>query len=228
MRGTPPIQRRPVTDALRASIVEDLPEIEDIQDKELRAKVIEGWAFSLAGSSFKRISDMPGEGNPDVAVLKRGDQSVHLRGVAHFATKMVEEFAVSHPEIRVDRDIVLAGALCHDIGKPYEFDPVNRTRWAEDPSRAGDPCLRHSVYGAHVCLSVGLPEEIAHIALGHSLEGQHIGLSTECYIVRHADHTWWHVAGALGLLKPETMTNLGTMVRPRNLEGAPEKKTRVA
>jgi hypothetical protein len=53
-------------------------------------------------------------------------------------------------------------------------------------------------------------------------------LSTECYIVRHADHTWWHVAGALGLLKPETMTNLGTMVRPRDLEGAPDKKTRVA
>jgi len=160
MRGTPPIQRRPITGALRASIVEDLPEINDIKDAELRAKVIEGWAFSLAGSSFERISDMPGEGNPNVMVLKRGDQSVHLRGVAHFATKMVEEFAASHPEIKVDRDIVLAGALCHDIGKPYEFDPVNKKRWAEDPSRAGDPCLRHSVYGAHVCLSVGLPEEI--------------------------------------------------------------------
>ena len=93
MRGTPPIQRRPVTDALRASIVEDLPEINDIKDAELRAKVIEAWAFSLAGSSFKRISDMPGEGNPDVLVLKRGDQSAHLRGVAHFAMKMVEEFA---------------------------------------------------------------------------------------------------------------------------------------
>ena len=89
MRGTPPIQRRPITDALRASIVEDLPEIKDIRDAELRAKVIEGWAFSLAGSSFGRISDMPGEGNPNVMVLKRGDQSVHLRGVAHFAMKMV-------------------------------------------------------------------------------------------------------------------------------------------
>ena len=57
------------------SIVEDLPEINDIKDAELRAKVIEGWAFSLAGSSYKRISDMPGEGNPDVLVLKRGNQS---------------------------------------------------------------------------------------------------------------------------------------------------------
>ena len=88
MRGTPPIQRRPITDALRASVVEDLPEINDIKDAELRAKVIEGWAFSLAGSSYQRISDMPGEGNPDVLVLKRGDQTDHLRGVAHFAMKM--------------------------------------------------------------------------------------------------------------------------------------------
>jgi putative nucleotidyltransferase with HDIG domain len=220
MRGTPPIQRRPITDALRASIVEDLPEIKDIKDAELRAKVIEGWAFSLAGSSYQRISDLPGEGNPDVLVLKRGNQTDHLRGVAHFAMKMVEEFETSHPEVRVDRDIVLAGALCHDIGKPYEFDPVNRKRWAEDPSRAGDPCLRHSVYGAHVCLSVGLPEEIAHIALGHSLEGQHIGLSTECYIVRHADHSWWHIAGALGLLKPETLIGVGTMMRARDIDAA--------
>ena len=139
MRGTPPIQRRPVTEALRASIVEDLPEINDIKDAELRAKVIEGWAFSLAGSSYQRISDMPGEGNPDVLVLKRGDQTDHLRGVAHFAMKMVEEFETSHPEIRVDRDIVLAGALCHDIGKPYEFDPVNRKRWAEDPRAPAIP-----------------------------------------------------------------------------------------
>jgi putative nucleotidyltransferase with HDIG domain len=220
MRGTPPIQQRPITDALRASIIEDLPEINDIKDAELRAKVIEGWAFSLAGSSYGRISDMPGEGNPGIMVLKRGDQSVHLRGVAHFAMKMIEEFATSHPEIRIDGDIVLAGALCHDIGKPYEFDPVNKKRWAEDPSRAGDPCLRHSVYGAHVCLSVGLPEEIAHIALGHSLEGQHIGLSTECYIVRHADHTWWTIAGALGLIERESLINVDTMMRPRELGAA--------
>ena len=37
---------------------------------------------------------------------------------------------------------------------------------------------------AHVCLAVGLPEEVAHIALGHSMEGPFIGLSTECMIVR--------------------------------------------
>src|ERR1044072_6481356 len=143
MRGTPPIQRRPITDALRASIVEDLPEIKDIKDAELRAKVIEGWAFSLAGSSYQRISDLPGEGNPNILVLKRGDQSAHLRGVAHYAMKMVEEFETPTQEIRAVKDIVLAGPPSHEIGTPSDFDPVNKKRWAEDPSRPGDPCLRH-------------------------------------------------------------------------------------
>jgi hypothetical protein len=78
--------------------------------------------------------------------------------------------------------------------------------------------LRHSVYGAHVCLLVGLPEEIAHIALGHSREGQHIGLSTECIIVRYADHTWWMIAGALGLMKPESMGIADPMIRARALD----------
>ena len=137
--------------------------------------------------------------------------------------KIVDVFADAFPETSVNRDIVLAGALCHDIGKPFEFDLINRERWANDPSQAGEPALRHSVYGAHVCLTVGLPEEIAHIALGHSLEGQHIGLSTECYIVRHADHTWWHVAGALGLLKPESLSGVGTMMRPRTLDDTHQK-----
>ena len=187
------------------------------------SKVIEGWAYAIAGSSFQRIRDLPGEGNPNVLVLRRGDQTEHLRGVAKLAMKIVDVFADAFPETSVNRDIVLAGALCHDIGKPFEFDLINRERWANDPSQAGEPALRHSVYGAHVCLTVGLPEEIAHIALGHSLEGQHIGLSTECYIVRHADHTWWHVAGALGLLKPVSLSGVGTMMRPRTLDDTHQK-----
>jgi hypothetical protein len=59
---------------------------------------------------------------------------------------------------------------------------------------------------------------VAHIALAHSFEGQFIGISAECMIVRHADHVWWQVAGSLGLLKPDSLTSAGTMMRPRHLE----------
>lgn len=198
-------QQKPITDALRRSVVEDLPEIDQIDNLALRTKAIEAWAFALAHSSFGRISDIEPGGNPGMNVLKRGSQADHLRGVAKLALQIADTFIAQRPEVRIDRDVVLAGALCHDVGKPYEFDPVNIARWASDPSATGQPTLRHTVFGTYVCLAVGLPEEIAHIACAHSLEGQHIGVSTECMIVRHADHAYWSVAGALGMLTPESL-----------------------
>ena len=198
-------QQRPITDALRRSVVEDLPEIEQIQTPVLRTKAIEAWAFALSHSSFARISDIPPGGNPGMNVLKRGSQADHLRGVARLALQIADTFIAQRPEVRIDRDVLLTGALCHDVGKPYEFDPVNLARWQDDPSATGQPTLRHTVFGTYVCLAVGLPEEIAHIACAHSLEGQHIGVSSECMIVRHADHTYWSVAGTLGLLTPDSL-----------------------
>lgn len=198
-------QQKPITDALRRTVVEDLPELEQIENLALRSKAIEAWTFALAHSSFDRISDIEPGGNPGMNVLKRGSQADHLRGVARLALQIADTFIAQRPEVRIDRDVVLTGALCHDVGKPYEFDPVNIARWAEDPSATGQPTLRHTVFGTYVCLAVGLPEEIAHIACAHSLEGQHIGVSTECMIVRHADHAYWSVAGALGLLTPESL-----------------------
>ena len=198
-------QQRPINDALRRSVMEDLPELADIGDTELRRKAIEAWAFALSHSSFGRISDIPPGGNPGMNVLKRGSQADHLRGVARLALQIADTFIAQRPEVCIDRDVVLCGALCHDVGKCYEFDPENLARWEQDPAATGQPTLRHTVFGTYVCLAVGLPEEIAHIACAHSLEGLNIGVSSECMIVRHADHTYWSVAGTLGLLTPESL-----------------------
>jgi putative nucleotidyltransferase with HDIG domain len=198
-------QQHPINDTLRQRVMEDLPELADIGDIELRRKAIEAWAFALSHSSFGRISDIPPGGNPGMNVLKRGSQADHLRSVAKLALQIADTFIAQRPEVSIDRDVVLCGALCHDVGKCYEFDPENLARWEQDPAATGQPTLRHTVFGTYVCLAVGLPEEIAHIACAHSLEGQHIGVSSECMIVRHADHTYWSVAGTLGLLTPESL-----------------------
>ena len=82
---------------MRRQVLEDLPELDDLEDKALRDTAIEAWALSIAGSSFKRISDIPGDGNPGVMVLKRGTQDLHLRGVARLAVGMVDHFAELFP-----------------------------------------------------------------------------------------------------------------------------------
>jgi len=209
---------RPITDALRATVLEDLPELADVRDEELRRKAIEAWAYSLSETSFPRVSAIPGEATPGVFVLKRGNQAHHLRSVARIAVNIADDFTTAFPEAVVNRDVVLAGALLHDVGKAWEFEPDNLKRWAADKSQSGSPSMRHPVYGAHICITVGLPEEIAHIALGHSYEGDLMMRSLECTIVHRADHLWWSIAGGFGLLKPEGAAMLeGRKITPRAL-----------
>ena len=90
--------RRQADAAMRRGIREDLPEIADIRDPDLRDKAVEAWAYALSCSSFARIIDVPPEGNPGLSVLKRGTQADHLRGVAHLALRIAEEFKTTRPE----------------------------------------------------------------------------------------------------------------------------------
>jgi putative nucleotidyltransferase with HDIG domain len=202
------LDRSAVTDELRARVRNELPEVEEIRDPELAAKVVEAWALALASSSFGAIAEIEPSGNPGVNTLKRGSQTDHIRGVTRIALALAEQLQAQLPDLRIDRDILIAGALCHDVGKPWEFDPANRRRWESDPRAAGLPAIRHPAFGVHVCLNVGLPEEVAHCAAAHSGEGELLVRSLENTIVHHADYAFWGIARAGDLLVPETIAEL--------------------
>ena len=197
-----------VTDELRARVRAELPEVEEIRDPELAAKVVEAWALALASSSFNAIAEIEPSGNPGVNTLKRGSQTDHIRGVTRMALALADQLSSLLPDLKIDRDIVIAGGLCHDIGKPWEFDPENRRRWEAEPRRVGLPSIRHPAYGVHVCLTVGLPEAVAHCAAAHSGEGELLVRSLENTIVHHADYAFWGICRAGDLLKPESLAEL--------------------
>jgi putative nucleotidyltransferase with HDIG domain len=202
---TTPPSARAITDALRSQVREELPEVALIGDQALQARVVEAWSYAIANSSFESIRDIPPAGNPDVNEAKRGDQTDHLRGVTRLAIGIAKEMGSTYPELEINMDVIIAGGLVHDVGKAWEFDPVNRTRWRRSQKRFGRPSLRHPAYGAHICLTVGLPEEIAHIAMAHSGEGELLLRSLECMIVHQADYTFWNTLLAGGELKPDTV-----------------------
>lgn len=201
----PYLKPRAITDALRAQVREELPEVADIRDEELQAKVVEAWAFALAHSSFTSIRQIAPAGNPDVNEAKRGDQTDHLRGVTRLAVGIAREMGQTYPELAVDMDVIVAGGLIHDVGKAWEFDPVNRWRWKGQQRHYGRPSVRHPAFGMHICFTVGLPEEVAHIAMAHSGEGELLVRSLECMIVHQADYTFWNTLLAGGQLKIETV-----------------------
>ncbi len=201
-------QQREVTDELRATVRRELPEVESIGDADLRRKVVEAWALCLAHSSFNSIDEIEPAANPGVNRLKKGKQSDHIRGVTQLAMIMAENFCALMPDLKVNRDILIAGALCHDVGKPFEFDPENRKRWEASPYGSGLPAIRHPAYGVHICLTVGLPEEVAHCAAAHSGEGELVVRSLENTIIHHVDYAFWNVCRAGDLLVPETLAAL--------------------
>jgi putative nucleotidyltransferase with HDIG domain len=207
MQGTRIVELRgrriEITDERRARILEEMPEIGWIGDATLRDGVTDAWAAAIASSSMARIGDMKPSGNYDSQPLRTGTQADHIRSVTRMAVKIAEEMAGLFPHFRYDRDLLIAGSLCHDIGKVWEFDPENVARWKADPRRVGMPSLRHPGYGIHICLTLGLPEAVAHMAAAHSGEGELLVRSLENTILHWADYTFWRVVDAGGQFADE-------------------------
>lgn len=185
-----------ITQAKRAARVAEMPEIDWIEDRALRDKVIDAWVAALEAHGFAQIGEMKPSGNYDSNPLLTGTQCDHMRSVCRLAVKTAEEMAALFPNFRYNRDILIAGALCHDIGKVWEFQPDNVKRWKADPCATGFPSVRHPGYGVFICFSMDLPEEVAHIAAAHSAEGELLERSLENTIVHWADVTFWRVVQA--------------------------------
>jgi putative nucleotidyltransferase with HDIG domain len=178
----------PYRESVRRSFHDELAQI---RDHDLRDRVVEAWAFALSQSEFTRIEEIRASGNPTTPALLDGTQADHIRGVARMAQGLADGLEQVHGDIGIDRDLLWACGLCHDVGKPFEFSPRNQARWQSDVGASGYPAIRHSVYGVHVALTVGLPEAVAHTAGAHSGEGELIKRSLENTLVHYADGAYW-------------------------------------
>ncbi len=190
-------------DELREGVRASLPELAEIADAALREQVVEAWAFALSQTEFTAIEHMRASGNPTTPAMKVGTQADHLRGVARIALSMAASLEEGVGPLGIDRDLLCAAALCHDLGKPFEFSPANQARWQADPRKVGYPSVRHPAYGVYVALTVGLPEAVAHTAGAHSAEGENVERSLVNTIVHLADHAYWTILRRAGALEED-------------------------
>ena len=164
---------------IRQGVIESLPEAMQIKNKELREKVYDAWAMALKDAGYSRIEEMPPSGNPAMQPLAKGTQTDHFRCVARTAAAIAQEFNTNF-NLNVDMDEVIAGALCHDLGKPFEY--AHQERWKAHPGKAGNPSIRHPAYGVYIALSAG-----------HAIEGEIVTRSVAGTIVSYADHAFWAI-----------------------------------
>lgn len=160
-----------------------MPELQWIKDAGLRQKTITVWqeAAAAAGWTFDDLAKMP------FTLLVAGttiNLIEHTRAVTLCALKIAEVMEETYRgKVAVNRDILLSGALLHDVGKLFEY---RKEKEKFVKSREGE-LLRHPISGAAFAYKFGLPDEVVHIIAVHSKEGEGGKRTAEAVIIHHAD-----------------------------------------
>lgn len=160
------------------------PELEWIDDKDLRDKTTNTWELAVQRSVLKAedLLKIP------FTLLCEGEVATfmeHKRCVVHISKKSGEEFNKFFKNtLPVDMDILISGAILCDVGKLLEYDLDK-----DDNLIQGDygKYLRHPFSGVSIAEECGIPKEVLHIIAAHAGEGDKVKRSTEAYIVHHAD-----------------------------------------
>lgn len=170
-----------MTTEIETAVREAFPELSTIDDDTLQTGVIDAWvrAITDTGVDHAELDSVPWFPPEEKRLGITGESLVdHVRDVTQGALGLCE-LLVDRRDQPLSRDLVAAGALCHDVSKLYEYE-------GDTPTPIGD-LLGHPHYGVHVVAAAGLPVEVMHIALSHSGRTAVEPAILEAEIVRRAD-----------------------------------------
>lgn len=160
------------------------PELEWIENEDLRSKTAATWELALRESPLTAddLQEIP------FTLLVPGLKvsfMAHKRCVVHVAResalKMNEFFG---DDLRCDMDTVISGAILADVGKLLEYD---KDADGESIKSETGRYLRHPFTGVALARSCGVPDAVCHIIAAHAGEGDMVKRSPEAYVVHHAD-----------------------------------------
>jgi hypothetical protein len=148
-------------------VEEVLPEVELIEDEELRATVIRIWANALEESEFENFMDLPWSSTFIPVVGNDETQVGHIRETLACVLSYVDTIQETRPDLEINRDYLIAGTLLHDISKFLEISSDSVKEGANIKTELADN-LSHPHYGLHLLAEEDLPIEILNIVLAHT------------------------------------------------------------
>jgi putative nucleotidyltransferase with HDIG domain len=169
--------------SLRQAVDALWPELEWIEDEDLRERVARTWTTAMERSPLS-----PDDLNriPFTLLIPNCPATFmeHKRCVVHIARRSAEamrEFLGK--ALPIDMDTVIAGAILADVGKVLEYEKVGSKTRQSDRGKH----LRHPFTGVAVAMECGVPDAVCHIIAAHAAEGDLVTRTTEATIVHHAD-----------------------------------------
>ncbi|MCU4752197.1 HDIG domain-containing protein [Halobacteria archaeon AArc-curdl1] len=130
---------------------EAFPELESIDDEQLRHQVVEAWVLGLERGGWRTIQDVPYAWN-----IHEVGNVEHVRGTTKIALESAAiqcDFHGADP----DEDVLIGACLLHDVGKCYEYvDFVDESLVDPDPTYCSEE-IPHSISGYALAHEVGCP-----------------------------------------------------------------------
>lgn len=160
-----------------------LPEVGLIKDIDLRKKTEETILDAIMQGGWKE-KDL--KNIPFTMLIKDTDINLikHTRSVTRTAIAIFESMEKSYGDmLKMKKDILISGALLHDVGKFLEYTKRNGKIVVDEFGKR----VRHPVSGAALAYKHGLPMEVIHIIAAHSKEGEFVKRTPEAWIVNYAD-----------------------------------------
>ena len=176
---------------MRDAIVATLPELGEIEDDELRDKVIAVWdeALEKKGWNIETLKRMPFTllvAEVNISFIE------HVRTVCRMCVAMEKELNEMYGDrVNLNHDYLVAGALLADVGKIYEYDDID----GKFVKSKHGKYLRHPFSGVGLSFRHDLPDEVMHIIAVHSKEGAGFQRTAEAIIFHHADFTDFEIIG---------------------------------
>lgn len=168
---------------MNKDIINLWPELNWIQDPELREKTAKTWEIALERSVLTS-ADL--DKIPFTLLVPNLKVSfmAHKRAVVHIAReaglKCNEFFGDDLP---VDMDVLIAGAILADVGKLLEYE-IKDGKAVQGKYGA---YLRHPFSGVALAEECKIPAAVCHIIAAHAHEGDLVKRTTEAFLVHHVD-----------------------------------------
>ena len=164
--------------------MELIPEFTEIRDDRLRDLALKatGAAAEKGGWTEETVELAP------VTVSYPGCRCSLIEHVRKVVQTCIADYALlsgfyAQNGCPLDRDLVVCGALLHDIGKFTEFT----LREGEPAYSRNAALLRHPLAGAIIAAEAGLPETVVNLIATHSFEGDRSARTPEADFVRAID-----------------------------------------
>ncbi len=172
-------------------------QLSQIQDEELRNKVVEVWVTGCERGGWETVEDLKKIPFTLLADTRGVNFIEHTIAVTEGALALAKAQTDTYNEVpyKIDFDRLVAGGLLHDVGKLLEIERDGSGGYRK--SHMGK-CARHPISGAILAAAAGLDDEMINTIGCHAKEGEGRPQVVETVFIHQADFATFNPLVMLG------------------------------